>query len=277
MFKVCRYIYIHVHITKLLHFALCLLKNKDKFGKDKTIWMTEYNWGLGKFNESTSYSVLHAMFSMSYISAAICDITNTMEMLMLHEYSTQDGTGWGPLDSVSFNPGEANKNDGARFDVSGQLLAELSYVAMMKNNQMYCLDIKETGKSNQQCPRLSIEVQNKKNLQCLYGAGFNNKEDVNSFGFMIVNACHEMINIELELETMIGKLNKNVSLDSHQYGYDSDGGDNSKFTNCGSGNIWVGENCVAVKPIYKSYDIGVNENSLSMNINAMSVIIANTP
>eukprot|EP01084_Bolivina_argentea_P271238 461452_1 len=135
------------------------------FGSDIKIWMTEYNDGIKtyKTNATFQYSAVHAMFVLSYINAAICDYSsNTMQFLMLNFYSEQNGTNWGATQSASFNPAQANDNDNAQFDIVGQVLAHLSYIALIKNDEMHCLNVESNN--NFECPTLNLKVVSKTNL-----------------------------------------------------------------------------------------------------------------
>eukprot|EP01084_Bolivina_argentea_P187758 323355_1 len=248
----------------------------ETFGSGKKIWMTEYNWNsfgsTTPFNGKYVYSVLHAMFLTSYIAASVCDTSHTMELLMMHMYSTQDGSGWGGgNNSAVFFAANENDNNGARFTVAGQILAEISYISMVKNNQMFCLDVAETGNNNQECPMANVNSL-KGNLRCLFGTGFNNGG--NSFGFYIVNACHEEISAGLELSTMINSGHGAITLSVNVYQYSQNGGTSSKFTSCKS-NIWNSD-CAAVKPQQKQINIASNQNSVTLNIAPMSIVIAVT-
>eukprot|EP01084_Bolivina_argentea_P014749 27583_1 len=113
---------------------------------------------------------------------------------------------------------------------------------------------------------------NNKNIKCLFGGGFDNKMDNNSFGFVIVNACHEMIEFELDLSMV--RLTRNQTLNVHQFGYAQNGGNTAKFADCKQ-NVWNND-CSAVEPKYQQINIGKSQTSLSLSIDAVSIVLANT-
>ena len=244
---------------------------RNKFGKNKTIWMTEYNINPNVINATNGYTVLHSMFALSYITAAVCDPTQTMELLGLHLYASQIGNWWGPYDYVTLLSGQANDKNGTFFDVVGQILGQLGYISFIKNSQMTCLDF------GTDCPKLDLDVVNTKNLGCLFGMGFNDENDGNSFGFVIVNACSYKvgsIEFELELDSVSNGRNKNVMLDMYEYFWYGQGGSRNKFVDCGeNGNVWD-KSCAAVYGNYTQINIGANQQTLTVNISALSVILA---
>ena len=247
------------------------------FGKNIKIWMTEYNDGIKtyKTNATFQYSAIHAMFVLSYIIESICDYdTETVQLLMLNFYSEQNGTSWGPTQSASFNPAQANDNKNAQFDVVGQVLAHLAYIGLIKNDEMHCLDIK--GDNNLQCPILDLEVVNKKNLSCVYGSGFSNSSDVNSFGFVLTNSCDFVINIDYDISSIAPNLNNNVSLNMWEYSAQQYGGNHAKFVDCGDENVWD-DQCSAVKAITKKkINVNTNTNMISIAVQPLSFILAST-
>ena len=135
-----------------------------------------------------------------------------MEILGVHEYATQPGNEWATYDFVTTVSAQANDEQHATFNINGQILSQLSYYGLMKNNQMTCLDFTDTGNSNSKCPILDLTVQDNNNLQCVYGAGFNNTNNgkENSFAIVIVNACTFTVNLQLKLDTMIDKVSSNI-------------------------------------------------------------------
>ncbi len=247
------------------------------FGKQIKIWMTEFNDGIKtyKTNATFQYSAIHAMFVLSYINAAICDYgSQTMEFLMLNFYSEQNGTNWGATQSASFNPAQANDNANAQFDIVGQVLAHLSYIAVIKNDEMCCLNVESNN--NSQCPKLDLEVVSKNNLPCVYGSGFSNSSDPNSFGFTISNSCDNDVNIDYNISSIAPRLNKNVTLTVCEYSAQQYGGDHAKFMDCGVGNVWD-DNCAAVKAISRSKkEIDPRMTLISIPINPLSFVIAST-
>ena len=244
---------------------------KQRFGKEYSILMTEFNTGCS--NETFGYSVLHAMFATSYVTAAVCDETRSMELLMLHLFATQTpDNAWGTFDFVvNFSDFPPDDVDGASFNVVGQILAQMGYIAMVRNNRMTCLDF-----VGSECPLLGCEVRNNDQLQCLFGVGFNSDTDRNSLGFVVVNACHDPVTMKLDLKTMAPDLNTNVVLNTYEYYYKGDGGINVKFAMCKKGdNVWD-EECAAVYADYNRVNLSENQQTLSLKINSMSTMSAFT-
>eukprot|EP01084_Bolivina_argentea_P233511 393290_1 len=244
---------------------------RDTFG-NKTIWMTEYNINPNVNNNSfLAYSTLHSMFAMSYITTAICDTTNSMELLLLHEYATQIGNQWATYDFITSLSAQADDVNGATFNINGQILAQLAYYSLVKNNQMTCLKF---GNSNgKTCPLLNVNIINNDKLQCLFGAGFTNTDNNNTFAFVLVNSCQQQINLDLDIST-ISSINQNVELDTYDYLYSFNGGIENKFTDCkGNDNVWD-KSCAAAYAMYQKHNISVGQTSLSLAINKLSLKLA---
>ena len=127
-----------------------------QFGSDKKIWMTEFNSGLGNnaWNHTTSFQAVHGMFGLSYINGAVCN-SNTMEILMMHLISTEEGTGWGTYQDLMYNSQYKDDVSNAQYNIVGQIYSHFNYISMDKNNQMFCL------KTDNNCPNLDVHVAGK--------------------------------------------------------------------------------------------------------------------
>ena len=68
------------------------------------------------------------------------------------------------------------------YDVGGQFNAHFGWPSMVKNDEMYCLDI------DSKCPVVGLNIVGNDKLQCLHGVGFGKERD-SGFGFAIANAC----------------------------------------------------------------------------------------
>eukprot|EP01084_Bolivina_argentea_P102913 184358_1 len=226
---------------------------QQTFGNDKKIWMTEFNMGLNNngFPDSIEFSALHAMFAWSYITKAVC-LSDTIEILFLHLISSQQGTNWGNNQCLMTNSADADDINGATFDIMGQVYSHINYVSMIKNNKMFCLSGNINSNS---CPVLNLEVAKKNKLPCVHGTGFTNKDNVNSFGFVLINSCSFEIDIDYQFSVMT-ILNKNVDLNYWIYNW-NDYSKAAKFTDCNNGQqLWE---CGQITP--KQHTInGVNAN-----------------
>ena len=250
---------------------------KHQFGKEKTIWMSEYNLNTPQ-NDTISYSVLHTMFIFSYITAAICDETQTMELLMLHLLATQVGNEWGTYDFVTRLSAQADDFKSATFDINGQLLAQLGFYSLIKNNHMTCLEIQGTD-----CPNIGVNILGNNDLSCVYGVGFNsNLTDINHldmFAIMLVNGCAEKINLDLDIKSFLNgrEMSKSTKLQRYDYSYDMNGGyDKAKYSNCNNYenyNIWD-ESCAAVYANFQNMTIPKGSTSFNIDIGPLSVILA---
>ena len=141
---------------------------------------------------------------------------------------------------------------------------------MVSNNQMYCLDIDDLNGDT--CPGYFLEIQKGSNgfVQCIYGTGFNNDKDGNSFGFMIMNNCEMDIDVRLELDSM-AKITKNVVLNKYIYQYDQYG-DGAKYTDCINDKKEVWE-CGPIKPQTSQQNIDSTQNVITLNIRAFTLVL----
>lgn len=243
---------------------------KNMFGKDKTIWMTEFNLGLNShaFNTTIMESVVHAMFAMSYVTASICH-SDTMELLMYHTWGVANPTVDHALIRLS---AQSNDIKNETFGVMGQLYAHLSWISMIKNDQMTCLNVNQ---DEDNCPGFDISVKGKKGLKCVFGTGFSNSSNSNSFGFLIENACGFEIGITLNLNG-IAKIDKDgVVLERWTYFWNQIGDPGyTKFTNCNEDeDVW---NCGVVKPEYSTVNIKKSQLSVNMTLPPLSLILSTT-
>lgn len=237
----------------------------NTFGDDVKIWITEYNLGIR--NDNISFSVLHSMFIMSYISSAICN-SDVIELLMLHLMSTQQGTNWSRKDYAVYYSQYSNDTNYTTFDVEGQILNQIAWISMIKNNEMYCLEYQQLN--NTDCPEIGVDIIHSDNLKCIFGSGFTNDKDSNSFGFMLVNSCDMDINVELQVPNELGK---NVTLNIWIYKYNQSG-KGAKFVDCNSNEqLW---DCGPIKPLMKQKTIIKNQRSITMSIDAFSLYLATT-
>eukprot|EP01084_Bolivina_argentea_P277206 473199_1 len=234
----------------------------DLYG-NKPIWQTEYNMKIE--NDNISYSTLHAMFIMSYVTSAICNSDN-IEFLMLHCLSTQKNN-WGKYKNSEQYSLQSNDLQDTTFNIIGQILAHLAWISMIKNNQMFCLKM-ELSK----CPLLDVNIKGYQNLSCVFGAGFNNDTNVNAFGFVIVNSCHMNIDLSIDIKSM-ANLTENVSLSIWEYTYNQSG-KGSRFTDCMKSNEYVWE-CGA-KPNYYNVTVSMALQYLSIHLVPFSMILGNT-
>ena len=240
---------------------------RDTFMSDKRIFMTEYNTGCS--NATFGYSVLHAMFAVSYMSAAICDETESVELLMWHLYGQQSPANqWGTFDVVTSFSDKADDVEGATFNVVAQILAQIGYIGLVRNDQMSCLEFAGT-----ECPVLGFKVMGNDAVQCLFGIGFNDEKEVDSFGFVVVNACDHETMMDLDLSGMRSG-NDSAKLNVYQY-HSHDGGNMAKFSDCNGGNIWD-NGCAAVHGDYRVVDIVSGAVELNLEIDALSVVLAYT-
>eukprot|EP01084_Bolivina_argentea_P296855 511335_1 len=241
------------------------------FGDNITIWMTEYDVNLGDvaFGKNTSFmwSSLHAMYSFGYIIASICEKSGKMDMMLHTMWSEQDGTNWFVPQATNYNPALANDDSNARFDIIAQTRAQLSWISTVKNDQQFCLNVEQS----EQCPVMDVQVVGKKNMKCVYGVGFTNSKDKNSFGFMVSNSCNLVINITVDIGQSI---NENVVLDIWEYETDQYG-NTAKYVDCmGDGNVWD-ESCAAIKPMYSQMNVDDSSN-IVVSIQPISFILSVT-
>ena len=141
---------------------------------------------------------------------------------------------------------------------------------MVSNNQMYCLGIKDLN--SDKCPGYTLEIEKGSNgdVQCIYGTGFNDGKDGNSFGFVVINNCEMDIDVKLELDT-IGKRTKVVYLNKYVYNYDQYG-DGAKYTDCINDKKEVWE-CGPVKPQTSQENIETNQDSITLNVKGFTLVL----
>ena len=241
------------------------------FGDNVDIWMTEYDISIGDTafgkNATFMYSNLHAMYSLGYIFAAICDETKKLDMMLHTMWSEQDGTNWFPRQATNYYSAMSNDIDNATFDIIAQTRAQLSYIATRKNDQQFCLKI------DKQCPLMDIQVAGRKNMDCVYGVGFKNSTDQDSFGFAISNSC----DMEIDMNLNIGNNNngKDVLLDIWEYDSNDTGGMNAKYVDCmGDGNVWD-QSCAAIKPKYSQIKV-TNTEAIPITVGPISFVFGAT-
>ena len=241
---------------------------KKLFGENKKIWMTEYNLGLNSnaFNSTIMESVIHSMFTMSYISSSICN-NDIMELLMYHSWNNANyGSDSGFMPIFLFDDKSDDIND-AEFGVMAQLYAHLNWIGLIKNNQMHCLN------ADQQCPNLDINVVGNTQLKCVFGVAFTNDSNANIFGFYLVNSCQFEIEISLNGDNFMNTLTEDITLEYWRYLWNQQG-DYVKFGNCDSNQqLWE---CGPVKPEYNTMIISKSQISVNMTLSPLSLTLAVT-
>ncbi len=242
----------------------------NMFGNDKKIWITEFNLGLNQhaFNATIMESIIHAMFAMSYVTASICH-GGTMEILMYHTWVTGNQAADHSLIRAS---AQSNDIKDESFGVMAQIYAQLAWISMIKNDQMTCFTV---SGENGNCPNFDISVVNKSGLRCVFGTGFSNSSDNNSFGFLLQNACSFEVGITLNLDG-IAKIDKDgVKLDKWVYLWNQIGNPvYQKFSECGENEqVW---DCGPVKPQYSTQSIVKLQSSVNITLSPLSLLLSVT-
>lgn len=190
------------------------IKNTFKdFSKTPDIWITEFN--LSVRNNTISNGIIHAMYVMSYLASSVCN-RDIIKMLLLHVHSGQYGLNNNQqYDATVFLPGLANQTDVVAFNIVGQLYAHLNYIGMIENrDRMYCLKLSD----EKDCPHTIVDVSRftTNNVSCVFGIGFTKKSNENDFGFMMLNACSNEIDVTVHVPGD-ESVKKNITLWTYSY------------------------------------------------------------
>eukprot|EP01084_Bolivina_argentea_P266639 452300_1 len=265
--------------TYILKYGLSVIPQyisyiQKKFGTDKKIWMTEFNWATdGHFNDSVSFSAIHGIFVMGYIQTAICNY-DIWEFLMYYLWNSQVDTstnqpGYSYPQLLMYNSQYANDINNTYYDIVGQIYAHFSWLSMVKNNRMYCLNVDE------ECTNIGITIVGNNNLKCVHGSGFSNDNHQNTFGFAVINACLYNVTLVLQLNNIVD-LNENVEIEYWIY-FASDsfeGNGLEKFVDCENGKqLWE---CGEFRPKYGDLQVNKNDNFLSVVLEPLSLTLGST-
>eukprot|EP01084_Bolivina_argentea_P092414 166263_1 len=232
----------------------------------KPIYITAYASHIE--NDTFSFSVLHPMFGLSYISSAVCNVENIhflSQFVLSSQYETSSGKVYGYYQSSFKNGIYTNDTNNTTFMTLGQLLAQLGYISMAKNDKMFCL-------KSVNCPEIDIPIHGDI-LSCVYGIGFGNQNDENSIGIVLVNSCNFSMSVNINMN-QITSLSQDITLMVSQYTYQQHGYE-AAFIDCGLNEIWDPK-CAVVVPMVYNETISKQQSFLSIEITAFSVIMANT-
>ena len=243
----------------------------DKFGKDKKIWMTEFNWATdNNFNDTMNFQAIHGIFAMGYISTAVCNY-DVIQTLMWHLWNSQNGTsssiGFSYQQMLMYNSLYSNDIDNTYYDIIGQIAAHFGWISMVKNDRMYCLNV------DAKCPEIGLNITGNDKLQCVYGMGFTASDTDEEFGFVVVNACPFEVGLDLELNGLVN-LKEDASMDIWWYlwndRFDGEIG-TEKFSDCPKGkNLWE---CGEYRPGYMMMNVSENAKELNVVLKPLSLTL----
>ena len=240
---------------------------QDKFGDNMEIWMTEFNWNVSRTGENQyakwDGTVIHSMFIMGYISAAVCE--PKYEILGIHEYAVQEGgiVEW----NVTWYTNQVNDKTDVLYGIVGEINAHLQWIAKYKQTTQHCLSV---DLSNNQCMKFEKSIENMDGLSCIFGVGFSNDNDANAMGWMLVNACSMDLSVDLNTKQMTS-LTQDVSITYWIYNANDSGSVNKRFSDCGNAAVWE---CGPVVANTQKIGVGSNNQTITMNVPALSLMLA---
>ena len=235
------------------------------------LFMTEYNWNINITKEQPynwDESPLHSMSIMSYISSAICN-SDILKILGLHTFVSQ-GYGNEYYWNVTHVSTQQNDTDNVYYGVVAEIMAHLTWVAIIKNNQLHCMMV-----TDGQCQKANVTVQNVNDLDCIFGAGFSNKNDKNSFGFFVVNVCPNDVSVGIDIGGL-SILTENVELIYWMYLHDDIGTIHTYFQDCVSKNIDKLWECGPIMASQERVNMTKNETKINLKMSGLSVLISTT-